>query len=136
MKRSEFLKKLGLGVVAIPLVPKVAAEAIKVVREIDDEAGNWPDGVEPNWSWEKKDVEYSHYEEPRVHDMYPWPLRINDAIIIPGDEEAYEKVYLVTAVDPMNDIATLTPFDSRDGGVIYAKQGDKMIRFSNAFSEL
>ena len=26
MKRSEFLKRLGLGIVAIPLAPKIAAE--------------------------------------------------------------------------------------------------------------
>ena len=129
MKRSEFLKRLGLGVVAIPLAPTIARELM------NDEAGVMSDGVEPLWN--PKDPEYSleqcrrvysHFEEDRVHDTQPWPLRMNDVILLPN-----ERTYVVTA--ERHGVVTLTPFEA-DQEVIYAKRGDEMIRFSNLKSQL
>lgn len=97
MKRSEFLKRLGLGIAAIPFAKQVAGAVTEVMN---DEAGVMPDPTPKKWGVtetmetfkETGDLVYSHYEEPWIHD-YGWPYRMND-IILTVDE----KQYLVTQV--------------------------------------
>lgn len=139
MKRSEFLKRLGLGIVAIPLVPKITTEAGELLDMGKEEGFEYPpmrDTIREDLTaaMEKPGIhdemveKFSHYEEPRLHDGQPWPLRVNDTILLLDD-----KIYLVTAV--MAGIATLTPFDG-DNDVVYARKGDEMIRFSNNIEQL
>jgi len=141
MKRSEFLKRLGLGVVAIPLVPKVITEVAEVVqtavekgeskeyhlkhcKELYKRYGD--KGLEDVMEIYRDtgNLVYSHYEEPFIHNTKPWPLMMWDIILLPGD-----KTYVVTEV--RYGSAVLTPHDGRDK-IIIVHKGDEMIRIPNA----
>jgi len=125
MKRSEFLKRLGLGIAAIPMGAKLLAEVkeMKMPNVMDDEAGNWPDDVPPRYVDPlPKDFDgftFSHYEEPWIHKLNPWPLQINDQILFPD-----ETVYIVTAM--MYGEAVLTPMDGRKKPVRIYRSGDQL----------
>jgi len=129
MKRSEFLKRLGLGIAAIPLAPQIIAatkevfDGEKVNTLLSDEAGNWPDPEpkDPEWGIKHAKELYAHYEEPWIHEG--WPLRVNDLICVNNSD----KQYLVTAMDA--DTATCTPLE--EGPVVYITRDDTVIRFSH-----
>ena len=130
MKRSEFLKRLGLGIAAIPLAPQIVAatkEAFDGMRAkalMDDEAGQWDDGVDPSWM-KKPEIHdemvgrYGHYEEPWLHVINPWPLMINDLV-----EMDSGKTYLVTKVHYGQ--AKLTAIDAQDEDVFVYRVGDNL----------
>lgn len=140
MKRSEFLKRLGLGIAAIPLAPQFIAatkdsfDGAKAKTLLDDEAGVFPRYVDPQPQeiidiyHETGDLLYSHYEEPWIHDAKPWPLMMWDTILLPND-----KTYVVTEV--RYGSAVLTPYSSKDKDLIVHK-GDEMIRIPTFKSEL
>ncbi len=139
MNRSEFLKRLGVIAVAIPLAPKIAAGAAELIKEEttfldlqDTPPDVYPYSGKPFGPLEKpdgfdkmRDI-YGHYEQPWIHDTKPWPLRMWDCILKPDN-----KTYVVTEVHYGK--AILTPYDARDK-VIIAHKGDVMIRIPNAIS--
>lgn len=125
MKRSEFLKRLGMVAVAIPLAPKVAAEVAELIKE-ETTFLDTPDTPEVYFKETigfEGSEQFSHYEEPWIHDSKPWPLWDGDIILRPN-----EKVYVVTNV--WYGAAVLTPYDARDEFVIVHK-GDEMLRIPN-----
>ena len=139
MKRSEFLKRLGLGIAAIPFAKQVAGAVTEVMN---DEAGVMPDPTPEKWGVEETmeifhetgDLVYSHYEEPWVHKM-GWPFRINDQILTPD-----EKVYVVTALTTGGlfgeQQAICTPIDARDPEIILTEEnGKNVIIFGSSFNE-
>lgn len=111
MKRSEFLKRLGLGIVAIPLVPKIAAEVAETVQEaiLKKEANDYNLGHcrELYRRYGEKDINevmdiyretgdliYTLPKKIGVHIVDgEYPLRINDEI------EVAEKRFVVTYMD-------------------------------------
>jgi hypothetical protein len=119
MKRSEFLKRLGIGMIAIPMGPKILAE-IKEMKlpQVEEKLPLPDDYVEIG----KPDIhdemlrKFGHHEEPWIHD-YGWPYRMND-IVLTVDE----KQYLVTQV--WEDRVVCTPLI--DGPEItLTKDGDE-----------
>jgi hypothetical protein len=141
MNRSDFLKRLGLVAVAIPLAPKIATEAAELLDMGKEEGFEYPDFDEVHRRWGNRSAQefievfqetgnlmYSHYEQPWIGDANPWPLQEFDAIITPDN-----KTYVVTEV--RYGSAVLTPENKRDK-IIIAHKGDEMIRFSNFKSNL
>lgn len=130
MKRSEFLKRLGLGIVAIPFAKQVAGAVTEIITE-DDESrkmirdGGWTneDDVFPRYVDPlPKDFDgftFSHYEEPWIHVVNPWPLQINDVIMMDT-----EKTYLVTQV--FYGQAKLTAIDSQDEDIFIYRVGENL----------
>jgi len=134
MKRSEFLKRLGLGIAAIPFAKQVAGAVTEVMN---DEAGIIADGVPKEWLakppiHDEMIAKYGHYEEPWIHEG--WPLRLNDIIAIENSDDEY----LVTALhrDPVEgkQMATCIPF--KEGPPVYITRDNNIIRFSNLKSQL
>ena len=111
MKRSEFLKRLGLGIVAIPLIPKVAAEVADMIKDEAVTKVPLPDDyVETDELYRRygdkdinevmeiyRDTGDLIYTLPRKIGVHivdgKYPLRINDEI------EVTEKRFVVTYVD-------------------------------------
>lgn len=146
MKRSEFLKRLGLGIAAIPLAPQFIAATKESFDGkgasilMNDEAGVMADPTPKKWGVTKTmetfketgDLVYSHYEENFVHGG--WPLRVNDIISI----ESCDNEYLVTAISTGGIYGKLTatciPF--KEGPTVYITRDNNIIRYSNLKSEL
>jgi hypothetical protein len=135
MKRSEFLKRIGLGIAAIPFAKQVAGA---VTEELTDEPGIWADEVPKEWTVEKtmdtfKETGYLHYEEPHTHKV-GWPFRVNDQILTPDD-----KVYVVTSLTTGGiygkQAAICTPLDARDPEITLTEEnGKNVVIFGNLTS--
>jgi len=111
MKRSEFLKRMGLGIVAIPLAPKAVAEAVETIQKAveQEEAKEYHLGHcrELYKRYGEKDIQevmdiyretgdLVYYKErpTGVHITEgKYPLRINDVI------EVSEKEFVITYMD-------------------------------------
>ena len=134
MNRADFLKRLGLGVVAIPLVPKLIG-ALPAAEEVVKPKikTTWVEGADHVYDYTMKPEihdemldKYGHYEQPWIHDSNPWPLQQWDLILTPN-----EKTYVVTEV--RYGSAVLTPHVAGEE-VIIAHKGDEMIRIPNCIT--
>lgn len=128
MKRSEFLKRLAAGVVAIPLA--------RVTNLHGPEEAVYPEPKDPEYSLSMAKALYSR--EKTFADL-GWPIRINDIVCINDSDNKY----LVTAIfggeqlkdgEIVKPWAELTPLAY--GERIYATPDDNIIRFANAKSQL
>lgn len=140
MKRSEFLKRLGLGIAAIPFAKQVAGAVTEVMN---DEAGNWPDPVpkDPEWSLKWAKEVYAHHEEPWIYTA-GGPFRINDILLVPDNsgEIEGEAQYMVIEIhkDPINgeQIATCLPLIGDGPKILLTKENSKsVLTISNSFGE-
>lgn len=140
MKRSDFLKRLGLGIAAIPFAKQVAGAVTEVVR-MDDEEGVFPRYVDPQPPEVLEQMRYGHYEEPFVHPA-GWPLRVNDLILVPDNsgEIEGELQYMVTSIhrDPIegHEIATCLPLVDGPEILLTKENSNSVIVFSNIKSQL
>lgn len=87
MKRSEFLKRLGLGVVAIPLVPKIAAEIAENLPISETNIAHSP----PDWAESYQMFPEEYYPPMREISIHEKLYKRYGGVDIKGVMEMYRE---------------------------------------------